>query len=364
MILTEITSYLETEIPTALQENYDNCGLLVGNPNLEITGVLVCLDVTEEVLDEAIEKNCNLVISHHPLIFSGLKSLTGRNDTERMIIRCIQLNIAVYAMHTSLDNHYDGVNRTLCNKLGIRDAEILRPMAGTLRKLVTFVPLSHTASVREAVFLAGAGQIGNYDCCSYNSAGEGTFRALAGADPFVGTTGTLHTEPELRIETIFPSYLENKIVDALKQVHPYEEVAFDIYPLNNIHKRTGAGMIGALPQAVDAGEFLAHVKNILQPGCIRHTPLKNKKVQRIAVCGGSGSFLIKDAMSCKADIYMTGDLKYHDFFMPETNMVLADIGHFESEQFTKELIYTLLKKKFTTFALFISGANTNPVNYL
>jgi len=364
MILSEITSFLNSRIPLSLQESYDNCGLLIGNTDTEITGAMVCLDFTDEVLDEAIEKNCNLVISHHPLIFSGIKSLTGNTDTERLIIRTIRENIAVFALHTNLDNHYEGVNHFLCSKLGITNTEILRPMPDKLRKLVTFCPPSHAYQVREAIFNAGAGQIGNYDNCSYNTTGEGTFRALAGANPFVGEMGKLHSEIELRIETIFPYFLEKAVLTALKLAHPYEEVAYDIYPLSNLNHRIGSGMIGTLPQAVDAEEFLNHVKNILHIGCIRHTHLKNKKVQRIAVCGGSGSFLIRDAITCNADIYMTGDIKYHDFFIPGNRMILADIGHFESEQFTKELIYTLLKKKFTTFALFISGTNTNPVNYL
>lgn len=364
MVLSEITSYLNSKFPLALQESYDNCGLLIGNPNDEISGALVCLDVTEEVMDEAVGKNCNLIISHHPLIFSGIKSLTGRTDTERMVIRAIRENIAVFALHTNLDNHHEGVNHYVCGKLEILNPVILRPLPDKLRKLVTFCPPSHATQVQEAIFNAGAGQIGKYDCCSYSTSGSGTFRALASANPFVGEPGILHTEPELRIETIFPAFLENTIIAALKQVHPYEEVAFDIYPLSNIHHRIGAGMIGTLQQAVDAEEFLLFVKKTLQLGCIRHTNLKNKKIQKIAVCGGSGSFLIKDAISCKADIYMTGDLKYHDYFIPENGMILADIGHFESEQFTKELIYTLLNKKFTTFALFISGTKTNPVNYL
>ena len=364
MILSEITSFLNSEIPLALQESYDNCGLLIGDSSSEITGALVCLDLTEGVMDEAIKKNCNLVISHHPLIFSGIKSLTGRNDTERLVIRAISNKIAVYALHTNLDNHYQGVNRLLCEKLGIENAVILKPASDTLRKLVTFCPPAHADKVREAIFETGAGHIGNYDSCSFNAPGNGTFRALPGADPFAGEPGKLHTEPELRIETIFPAYLENAVIAALKKTHPYEEVAFDIYPLTNVHQRIGAGMTGNLPEAVDAEEFLHKVKEILSIGCIRHTALKNKKIKKIAICGGSGSFLIKDAISCGADIYMTGDIKYHDFFIPENKMILADIGHYESEQFTKELIYTLLKKKFTTFALFISETNTNPVNYL
>lgn len=364
MKLSEITSYLKSLIPLSLQEHYDNSGLLIGLEETEINGVLICLDVTKDVLDEAIEKKCNLVISHHPLIFSGLKSLTGRSETERLVMRALKENIAIYALHTNLDNLYEGVNQILCQKIGIQQPEILKPMPGILRKLVTFCPVSHASIVREALFNAGAGHIGNYDSCSFNAMGEGTFRALEGATPYVGEPGKLHTEAELRIETIFPVHLENFIIHALKQAHPYEEVAYDIYPLNNPHHRNGAGMIGNLQNKMDAKEFLLGLKNILQNGCIRHTELKNKKVQRVAVCGGSGSFLIKDAINCGADIYITGDIKYHDFFLPGDEMILADIGHYESEQFTKELIYTLLKKKFTTFALFISGTNTNPVNYL
>jgi dinuclear metal center YbgI/SA1388 family protein len=364
MQLSEITNYLNASVPLALQESYDNCGLLLGDTGTDITGILICLDVTEAVIDEAISKNCNLIISHHPLIFSGIKNLTGQDGTQRLLIRAIRENIAVFALHTNLDNHSEGVNWLLCQKLGITNAEILKPMPGILRKLVTFCPVSHEEQVRESLFKAGAGHIGNYDSCSYATPGEGTFRALSGAQPYVGEPGKLHSEAELRIETIFPAFRENQIIEALKQAHPYEEVAYDIYPLTNLHHRIGAGMIGNLPEPIAAEDFLNQVKKNLEVGCIRHTALKNKKIKRIAVCGGSGSFLINDAISCGADIYMTGDIKYHDFFIPESKMILADIGHYESEQFTKELIYTLLKKKFTTFALFISGINTNPVNYL
>jgi dinuclear metal center YbgI/SA1388 family protein len=364
MLLSEITSYLSNEIPTALQEGYDNCGLLIGDPDMGITGILVCLDITVEVFEEAKQKNCNLIVSHHPLIFSGIKSLTGRDETERLVLRAIRENVAVFALHTNLDNHHKGVNYFLCEKLGIESIEILRPVADKLCKLVTYCPTMYAGKVREAILGAGAGHIGNYDFCSFNSNGEGTFRAQAGANPFVGEQGKVHVEPEIRIETIFPDFLENKIVAALKQAHPYEEVAFDIYPLKNSNFQVGAGMVGMLPQEIGAEDFLFQVKAELKVGSIRHTALQNKKVQRVALCGGSGSFLIKDAMRCNADIYMTGDIKYHNFFIPGNKMILADIGHYESEQFTKELIYTILKKKFTTFALFISGVSTNPVNYL
>lgn len=364
MQLSEITSYLEQNIPTALQESYDNCGLLTGNHSMEIEGVLITLDVTNEVITEAISKKCNLIIAHHPIIFSGLKSLTGKNDVERIVIRAIKEDIAIYAIHTNLDNHMEGVNRILGQKLGLTNLQILRPMSNQLNKIVTFCPASHAEVVKQAIFDAGAGQIGNYDCCSFNTEGIGTFKALEDASPFVGESGKIHTENEIRIETIAPEYLTKKIISALLKAHPYEEVAYDIFALKNESKYVGAGMVGTLDEAIDAMDFLNKAKKILGTGCIRHTSASNKKIQKVAICGGSGSFLIKDAISCKADIYLTGDIKYHDFFIPENRMILADVGHFESEQYIKELIYTLLKKNFTTFALFISESNTNPINYL
>jgi dinuclear metal center YbgI/SA1388 family protein len=364
MKLSEITAYLNIEIPPALQESYDNSGLLIGNPQTEILGALICVDVTEAIVDEAIEKGCNLIISHHPLIFTGLKTLTGKNETERIVIRAISLNLAIFALHTNLDNHPEGVNAILCEKLGLIRTKILRPTEGQLRKLITFSPETHADDVRQALFDAGAGHIGKYDSCSFNLRGEGTYRALPGAKPFAGTEGVLHTEPEVRIETIFPAHRQNAILQALRQAHPYEEIAFDLIPLVNKNGDTGAGMTGFLPEPVATELFLQMLKNIFGTGCIRHTSNKINKIKKVAVCGGSGSFLIGDAIASDADIYITGDLKYHDFFIPGDRMILADIGHYESEQFTKELIYTLLKKKFTTFALFISGTCTNPVNYL
>lgn len=364
MQLSDIISFLENNTPTALQESYDNCGLLIGNPKMNIHGVLITLDVTDKVVKEAIDKKCNLIIAHHPIIFTGLKSITGKNEVESIVIEAIKKDIAIYAIHTNLDNQLEGVNYILCQKLGISSLQVLRPTGNQLNKIVTFCPTSYASSLQKAIFDAGAGHIGNYDSCSFNTAGKGTFRALAGSSPYVGNIGELHQEEEVKIESIVPAHQIKKVVEAIIKNHPYEEVAYDIYPLLNYSKNVGAGMIGTLNEPMDAKDFLEKIKKVLGTGCIRHTEIENKKVQKIAVCGGSGSFLIKDAISCNADIYITGDIKYHDFFIPEERMILADVGHFESEQFIKELIYTLLKKKFTTFALFISETNTNPVNYL
>ncbi len=362
--LKEIKKAFEDFAPLSLQESYDNSGLLIGDEEAEIQSALIALDVTEAVLDEAISKGCNLVISHHPLIFGNLKTVTSGTSTGKMIRKAVQYDIAVYALHTNLDNIAGGVNNILCDKLGIINRQVLKPLKGLLQKLVTFCPVEKAAEVRNAVFAAGAGFIGHYDCCSFNAAGEGTFRAGEGTNPYVGETGALHFENEVRIETVFPSYLRSKVVSAMIRSHPYEEVAYDIYNLDNTYAGAGAGMTGDLTADTDPREFLEKVKMTLGLGCIRHTPFTGKKVRKVAVCGGAGSFLIPDALASGADIFLTGDIRYHDFFVPENSMLLADIGHYESEQFTKELISTLLKKKFPTFAHFISETPTNPVNYL
>ena len=364
MTIKDITTYIESQIPLALQESYDNCGLIIGNPDSEIKSILVCIDVTSEIIEEAIEKGANFIISHHPLIFSGIKKLTASNDIEKLVVKAIENKIAVYALHTNADNHMRGVNALLCAKLGIQSPKILKPQSAGWVKLVTFCPKSCADDIRNALFSAGAGNIGNYDSCSFNIHGEGTFKAKEGTNPYVGAIGKLHTEEETRIETILYAHQQKKVVEALLKAHPYEEVAYDLYALNNKNTTVGSGMIGELKEEISAVDFLQNVKQIIGIGCIKHTEISNKKVKKIAVCGGSGSFLIKDAIAAGADVFLTGDVKYHEYFLPENRMILADIGHYESEQFTKELIYTLLNKKFTTFAIQISEINTNPINYL
>ncbi len=362
--LKEIRKVFEEFAPLPLQESYDNAGLIVGDEDGSATGALITLDVTEQVVVEAVAKHCNLIIAHHPAIFGNLKKVTTSNSTGRIIIEAIRNGISLYAIHTNLDNVAGGVNDILCDKLGIENRQVLKPMRGVLQKLVTFCPILHANAVREALFGAGAGHIGNYDSCSFNAAGQGTFRAGGEANPYVGEIGKLHFEDEIRIETIFPAYLQPRVIKALLGSHPYEEVAYDIYNLDNTLNSAGAGMIGELAVETDALEFLKKIKSVLGIGCIRHTTIPAKKIRKIAVCGGSGSFLIQDAMAAGADVFLTGDIKYHDFFIPGNRMMLADIGHYESEQFTKELISTLLMKNFPTFAHFISETPTNPVNYL
>lgn len=363
MQVKDITTFIESKIPLEFQEDYDNSGMILGNPQQEIQAVLLCLDITEQVLEEALSRNCNMIISHHPLIFNGIKRITGSDAEQRMIIKAIQNNIAIYALHTNLDNSFDGLNALLCKKFGILNYKILSPSGNQLNKLVTFCPHEFAEKVRSSLFNAGAGHIGNYDCCSYNIRGQGTFKASDLAKPFVGEINMLHFEDETRIEVIFPSYLEKSLIRTLIENHPYEEVAYDIYALKNKYEKSGAGLVGDLEHEQDLFDFLGMIKEITGIPVIRHTIPLGKKIKRIAICSGSGSFLIREAINEHADLYLTADFKYHDFFKSQGNLVLADIGHYESEQFVKEWIYSVLIEKFSTFAILISETNANPVKY-
>ena len=364
MQFKEIQNYLEQYAPPYYQESYDNSGLLVGNASVEVSGTLICLDMTEEVVDEAIRLGYNVIIAHHPIIFKGLKRLTGKNYVERTVIKAVKNDILLYAMHTNLDNVSMGINRILGEKLGLENLHILSPKTELLKKLITYVPLRHLDEVRAAIFEVGAGTIGNYDQCSFTVEGVGTFRAGDKTQAFVGEKGKLHQEKEVRLETIFPAYLQQNILAALLKSHPYEEVAYDIYSLDNELSSVGAGMIGKLPEAMFVEDFLMSVKEKLQVGVIKYTDIGRQKIQRIAWCGGSGSFLINLAKAKGAELFLTGDITYHQFFDHENKMIIADIGHYESEQFGKELIFNLLIEKFPNFAARICVHNTNPVKYL
>ena len=364
MKLSEIISVIESFAPLAYQEAYDNAGLLLGSENMEIKKALITIDVTEEVINEAINVKANLIISHHPVIFNEIKKITGKTYTERIIIKAIKDNMAIYAAHTNLDNVKEGVNYKICQKLDLDNLRILSPVKGELRKIVTFVPLDHADKVRLAIFNAGAGQIGNYEQCSYNLEGFGTFKGSEETNPYAGEKGKLHIEKEIRIETIFPKAIQQKVVSAMIAAHPYEEVAYDIYPLDNSYANAGMGMIGELEKDTNELTFLKKIKSVFDIKTLKHTKLRNKNIKKVAVCGGSGSFLIKDAISVDADIFITGDIKYHQFFDAYDNILIADVGHYESEQFTKEIFYELLKKKLPKFALHLSKVKTNPINYL
>ena len=362
--VSEIGSILEEFAPLYYQESYDNSGLLVGDPNAVIESALLCIDITEQILDEAISNNHKLIISHHPLIFSGLKSITGRNHIQRIAAKAIKNDIAIYAAHTNLDSVSKGVSAKICDKLGVGSYRILSPISNSLVKLVTFVPLSHEKIVRNAIFEAGAGHIGGYDSCSYNLTGKGTFKAGEGTNPFMGEQGKLHTEEEVRIETICLRQLISKVINALVAAHPYEEAAYDIYPLENKLSQAGLGMIGSLKERMPVDDFLALLKSTFKTGCIRYSvPIKDY-IERVAVCGGSGFSLLRDAIASKADIFITADIKYHQFFEAEGKIMLADIGHYESEQFTVEIVQEVLNGKMPDFTTSISKFSSNPINYI
>ena len=364
MIIREFTGYLESIAPKAFQESYDNAGLIIGDPEATITSVLITLDVTEAVIDEAIETGCDLILAHHPIIFKGLKRLNGNSFVERCVIKAIKNDIAIYAAHTNFDSILGGVNSMICEKIGLTNVSILAPSKDQLLKLVTFIPDDHLEIVRDAVFSAGAGQIGKYDKCSFNTNGTGTFRGGESSNPFLGEKGEFYSGKESRFETILPRHLKNSVINALIKSHPYEEVAYDLFPLENTLPQVGAGMIGELPGAENEIDFLSRLLTIFECKTLKHTYLLGKPVRKVAVCGGAGGFLLSQAIASGADIFVTSDMKYHDFFDAEEKIVIADIGHYESEQFTKELFYEILIKKFPNFALRLSEVKTNPVLYL
>ena len=363
MKLSDIIDVFESAAPPAGQEKYDNTGLAFGDPGMEINAALLCLDVTEAVIEEAVRLGANLVVSHHPVIFQPLKRLTGSTYPERILVAAITNKIAIYSAHTNLDNVYHGVNLKGCEKLGLQQVSILQPVRNVLRKLVTFVPNASAGKVRSALFEAGAGHIGGYDSCSYNVEGKGSFRASEGTHPYTGEIGELHYEDETRIETVFPSELQSRIIKALLKAHPYEEVAYDIYPLENTYGLAGSGMIGELPEPADARAMLNRIKTVFGCKVIRHTRLVHQTVRKIAFCGGGGSFLIPVAIAAGADMFITGDVKYHQFFDAENRLVVVDIGHYESEQFTVEIFLDILKKNLPNFAIHFSSINTSPINY-
>ena len=358
----EILSEIELFAPIAYQENYDNSGVQVGNITNDVNSCIIALDCTENLIDYAISKKIEMVITHHPLIFSGMKSLTGKNEQERIVLKAIKNDIIIYSAHTNLDSTYGGVSFKLAEKLALTDIKILELSEGNLKKMVVYTPKTHSGNVRIALSNAGAGHIGNYDMCSFSVVGNGTFRALDGANPFVGENGILHSEVEERIETFFPAHIEKNIIAALLKSHPYEEVAYDIYQLSNKNNKVGLGVVGELEKPVSETAFFDFLATTINCKCIRHSAMLNKQIKKVAICGGSGSQLVKLAKLAKADVFITGDVKYHSFAEADSKIIIADIGHFESEQYTKELIFEIITKKFPNFATYIYQDEQNPVN--
>ncbi|NNE30929.1 MAG: Nif3-like dinuclear metal center hexameric protein [Winogradskyella sp.] len=364
MIVQDVINHLHDLAPLAYAEDFDNVGLLVGDKNQKVTGVLVTLDTLEVVVDEAIEKECNLIVSFHPIIFKGLKKLNGKTYVERVVIKAIKNDIAIFSIHTALDNAINGVNSIICDQLGLKNKEILIPQTDTIKKLQTYVPKANAPELRQALFAAGGGSIGNYESCSFNSEGEGTYLGTEDSNPVIGKKGELQIEKEVAISITFQKHLEPIILNTLFKTHPYEEVAYEIVALDNNNQHIGIGMIGELQEEMEAEACLKFIKSQMNTHCVRHSNLLNKPIKRIAVLGGSGSFAIPAAKASGADLLVTADLKYHDFFSAENSIILADIGHYESEQFTKSFLVDYLSKKITNFAIILSKTNTNPVKYL
>lgn len=364
MKIKDVITVLEQMAPLAYAEDFDNVGLLVGNSNNQTTGVLVCHDALENVIDEAIAKNCNMVVCFHPILFSGLKKITGKNYVERSIIKAIKNDVAIYAVHTALDNHKHGVNKIFCDALSLQNTKILVPKENYIRKLITYTIPENMEKLRNALFDAGAGNIGNYENCSFTSQGFGSYQGNNDSNPTIGMPGEFVEDKEIKIEVTFEKHLESKILKALFSNHVYEEVAYEIYSLENRHQNIGLGMIGQLEQAMDEKDFLRFVKEKMETGGIRHSAFTGKPIKKVAVLGGSGSFAIKNAIAQGADAFLTADLKYHQFYEAEGKLLLADIGHFESERYTKNYIVDYLTKKIPNFAIILSEENTNPVKYL
>jgi len=361
--ISDIIHTLESWAPKSYQESYDNSGLLTGNPNDQVKGILITLDCIEEVVDEAIAKDANLIIAHHPIIFSGLKKLTGTNYIERTIIKAIKHNVSIYALHTNLDNVHDGVNAMIAEKLGLKDVQILAPKAGVLSKLEFFVPVEQTQTVLDAIHSAGAGNIGNYTQCAFKVNGIGTFRPNESAKPIIGAKGEQEHVNEDRVEVIFPSHLQRTIIRTMQEAHPYEEVAHFITSIQNRNQDVGSGMVGHLPTALSIQDFLTHLKSSMNLNNIKYTAFDGDSIQKVALCGGAGSFLLKTAIAQNADAFITADFKYHEFFDGEGKTMIADIGHYESEVFTKDLIGKFLSEKFSNIATYLTEVNTNPVKY-
>lgn len=363
MKIKVLINHLKTYAPLAYAEDFDNVGLIVGDEHQTIKGVLVSLDTTEDVVQEAIDKNCNLILSFHPIIFSGIKKLNPNTYVNRSVIKAIRNDIAIYAIHTALDNAFHGVNRVICNKLGLKDNEMLIPQPGTIKKLTTYVPKNHAEKLRKELFEVGAGNIGNYSNCSFNLEGKGSFKGNEESNPVVGEKGKTHYENEIQINMTFAKHLQSQVISQLFKHHPYEEVAYEIETLENVNQHIGLGMLGKFETPLKENDFLKLLKEKFKTPTLRHSAFLNKHIEKVAVLGGSGASAISKALASGADAYVTADLKYHDFFKAEQNILLVDIGHYESEQFTKELLYTFINENFTNFAVVLSNINTNPVQY-
>ena len=363
MLISDITRHLEFIAPPSLQESYDNSGLIVGDKSTEVRGVIVSLDCIEDTVLEAIEKGCNLIVAHHPIVFSGLKRFNNSNYVQRTVQLAIKNDIAIYAIHTNLDNVYhNGVNAKIADRLGLKNTHILAPKTGGLLKLVTYCPVKESQQILESLFSAGAGHIGDYSECSFSTQGYGTFLPGEGATPYLGEVGKRHMESEAKIEVILRAHQKAQILEALKTAHPYEEVTYELFPTLNADQEIGGGMIGELKREMTRDEFLSHLKSSMNLKVIKYTAFEGN-VKNVAICGGSGQFLFQLAKRSGSDAYVSSDFKYHEYFDAEGEVMICDIGHYESEKYTVDLLHSILSEKFSTFAVLKTAVDTNPIKY-
>ncbi len=362
MVIKDVTDYLEQLAPLHYAEDFDNVGLLTGDYNDPVNGILVTLDCLENVVDEAIEKNCNLIVAFHPIIFKGLKHLRASDYVRKTVVKAIKNDIAIYAVHTAIDVANGGVSYLMASELGLKNITTLTPKKGLIKKLITYVPNDHIHDVKKALFNAGAGSLGNYDECSFSTSGTGTFKGNEKSEPVIGESGTRSTVNEQQLSITYLPHLESKILKALFTSHPYEQVAYEVSTLENTYQNIGMGAIGTLENTLNVDDFLKLLKAVYGSGAVRYSLSRKRNIKTVAVLGGSGAFAIQNAIRAGADAYVTADLKYHDFFQGE-NILLCDVGHYESEQFTKNLLQEYLSKKFSSFAILCADARTNPVNY-
>ncbi len=367
MKVNDIHSILAAWAPKEIAWERDNVGLQVGDPEANVRGVLVCLDCTEQVILEARKQKADLIVSHHPLLFRAPKSITTADETGRAIRALIENKTNLYSAHTNLDFTAGGTSFAIAEALRLKNVEFLRKSYEVDKKIVTFVPRLHTQKVRNAMAEAGAGIIGNYDYCSFGIAGTGSFRGNSAANPAIGTKGKLESAEEIRLEMIGKQWNTEKIVKAMIAAHPYETVAYDIYPLQNASTEFGMGIIGTLKQPMGLSSFLQLVKKQLNARVLRRTTALNNVVQRIAACGGAGGELVDTAIAQHADVFITADVRYHDFHHATGKITLIDAGHFETEHPVVNAVVrklnTEIRKLGQRIPVRAAKTSTNPIYY-
>ncbi len=365
MTCKEIIKYFEEWAPKEIAWQKDNVGLQVGSLNNKLNNILLCLELHDQVIDDAIKKNCNLIISHHPLLFQPLKKIDLQNDkNSKLIEKLIKNNITLYSAHTNLDFTKEGVSFELAKKLKLNNIDFLVHQNSNQYKLSVFVPVDFVDKVANAIFENGGGRIGEYTNCSFRTKGNGTFKGSGNSNPYLGEKNKIELVEEIKLEVLVDSWKLKKILTAIFETHPYEEVAYDIYPLANSNKNYGAGTIGELDKPMHQKQFLDYVADNLKIKNFRYSK-GNNKIKKVALCGGAGSDLVKDALNSGADAFITADLKYHTFQDANEKILLIDAGHYETEihsldEVKRKLSHYTIGKNINT-KIFKYEGSTNPI---